>query len=150
VLPIVILISIKPRFARAILDGDKRFELRRFVPRFTAGDRALIYASSPVRRVVGAFTVGELATGSPEEVWQAIGGRGSGLSEQGFLAYMGQAARCAAIEVRAPRRFEPPLALPFRPPQSYQFLREEVPEHRELVTLVQPLLALEAAPEPPT
>ena len=136
----VILISIKPVFARALLDGSKRFELRRFVPRFEAGDRALIYASTPERRVVGGFVVGRVAAGSAEEVWTAIGGPACGLSEHGFFAYLSGARRCAAVEALRPALLPQPVPLPFRPPQSYQFLREGTPEHREVLTLARQLL----------
>lgn len=135
----VILISIKPHFARALLDGSKRFELRRFVPRFEAGDRALIYSSSPERRIVGGFTVGRVAAGSADEVWEAIGGAACGLSEHGFFAYLGDAKRCAAVEALRPALLSEPAVLPFRPPQSYQFLRPEDPQHREVLALARGL-----------
>lgn len=139
-MPRVILISIKPVFARALLDGSKRYELRRFVPRFEAGDRALIYASTPERRVVGGFVVGRVAAGSAEEVWEAIGAEACGLSEHGFFAYLSGAKRCAAVEALRPALLTDPAPLPFRPPQSYQFLRPEVPEHREVLALARGLL----------
>lgn len=135
-----VLMSIKPRFARAILAGTKPYELRRFVPRFAAGDRVLVYASSPERQVVGAFEVGRVESGTPRQVWAAIGEERSGLPASGFFAYLSGATRCAAIEVLRPRPCAP-FALPLRPPQSYQFLHPGRPEHRQLLELAQDRLA---------
>jgi predicted transcriptional regulator len=132
-----ILISIKPWFARAILGGRKRFELRRFVPRFARGDLLLIYASSPEQRVLGSCLVGRVASGSPAQVWKAIDKEASGIEPGGFFAYLGDCTRCAAIEVLDPRALDPPLPLPFRAPQSYLFLRADDPDHRDLLERVQ-------------
>jgi predicted transcriptional regulator len=134
--PAAILISIQPQFALPILDGTKRFELRRQVPRLRVGDRALIYASAPLGHVVGEFSVADVLAGSPEEVWAAIGGASSGLPEGGFFAYLRGAKRCAAIAIGAVRRYDPPLPLPFRAPQSYLFLRADDPAHAELLQMV--------------
>jgi len=131
-----VLIAIKPHFASAILQGSKRFELRRFVPRFSPADRLLIYASSPTRRVVGSCSVVQVAAGTPQEVWKAIGEGASGIDRGGFFAYLGSSPRCAAIELARPVTFDPPLSLPFRPPQSYCFVRHESPEHLELLQQV--------------
>jgi predicted transcriptional regulator len=128
-----ILISIKPWFARPILEGRKRFELRRFVPRFAEGDLLLIYASSPEQRVIGSCLVGDMSSGSPAQVWEAIGGPSSGIEAGGFFAYLGGCKRCAAIEVLEPRALDPPHPLPFRAPQSYLFLRADDPDHRDLL-----------------
>lgn len=135
-----ILISIKPWFARAILQGRKRYELRRFVPRFAQGDLLLIYASSPEQRVLGSCLVGRVASGSPAEVWEAIGEQSSGIEAGGFFAYLGDCTRCAAIGVIDPRALDPPLPLPFRAPQSYLFLRADDPGHRDLLERAQEAL----------
>lgn len=131
-----VLISLKPRYARAILEGLKRIELRRFRVRFGPGDRILIYASSPVRRVIGAFTVGRVEIGAPAEVWERIGKEASGLSPSGFFSYLSDASRCSAIEVVKPVAIDPPLELSFSPPQSYFFLHPDRAGHRELLRLL--------------
>ena len=44
----MVVLSLRPRFAEAILAGVKTVELRRTVPKIVIPTRALLYASSPV------------------------------------------------------------------------------------------------------
>src|SRR5690606_10028124 len=62
------LMSIRPPYAAAILDGTKLVEFRK---RRLASDidTVVIYMTSPVMAVVGHFTVTEQVTGSPSELW---------------------------------------------------------------------------------
>src|SRR6266851_9958504 len=53
-----LLISIKPEYASAILEGRKTVELRRKFPEDVAfGSRLYIYSSSPIQAVVGIASV---------------------------------------------------------------------------------------------
>ena len=62
------LLSIKPKYRRAIL-GGKKFELRRLVgPRVERGDPIVPYFSSPVKAVMGAFVAGEVYVGTRREL----------------------------------------------------------------------------------
>ena len=53
----MIVLSLKPRFAQAILAGVKTVELRRTVPKIVIPTRALLYASSPVRALLGTCVI---------------------------------------------------------------------------------------------
>ncbi|MFH1129964.1 MAG: hypothetical protein V1754_01430 [Pseudomonadota bacterium] len=131
-----ILISIRPNFAQAILRGQKLFELRRTIPQFRPGDLALVYASSPIQKVVGHFTVERILSGTPKEVWDNIGQEIAGIPKHGFFAYLAGSSQCAAIQINNPRSFDRPLPLPFRAPQSYLFLRPENSSHQKLLDAV--------------
>ena len=139
-----ILMSIQPRFAKLILDGEKPYELRRMRPRFKEGDRVIIYASREIGRIIGFFQVGVVLSGNVEQVWQAILARRRHrddtppLSESGFFAYLSGARVASAIEIRNPRRLESPLALNSRAPQSHQCLSQDNPVHRELLDQLPP------------
>ena len=63
------LMSIHPRYADAILDGTKVVEFRK---RALAGDisTVLVYATAPVRRLVGTFQLSATLTASPRDLWQ--------------------------------------------------------------------------------
>jgi predicted transcriptional regulator len=63
------LISIKPRYAEAILAGRKTVELRRRVPSLVAGTRLYIYSTLPVGAVVGVVTLADVVRGTPEAIW---------------------------------------------------------------------------------
>jgi hypothetical protein len=65
----VVLISIKPEFAEEILGGQRRVEFRKTRPSFGPGTRAVIYASSPKKCVVGVFEVARVVQGTPKSLW---------------------------------------------------------------------------------
>src|SRR5262245_39004709 len=69
-MPTTVLLSVKPRFAEAILDGEKKFEFRRAVFRDPGVERVVLYASSPVQRVIGEFEVESIVAMDPESLWQ--------------------------------------------------------------------------------
>lgn len=64
------LISIRPTHAEAILAGEKTVELRRRIPTIDLGTRLWIYATQPVRAVVGSAVVDEVIEGSPAQIWE--------------------------------------------------------------------------------
>lgn len=65
------LISIRPNYAEAILSGDKTVEIRRRIPAIDVGTRLWIYATHPVRAVVGSAVVVEVIEGSPDQLWES-------------------------------------------------------------------------------
>ncbi|MBA7607985.1 hypothetical protein ES703_15157 [subsurface metagenome] len=65
-----ILLSIRPKFARQIVKGEKRVELRRRFSEKWRGARAVIYSTYPERSLVGEATVEEIITGAPDEIWE--------------------------------------------------------------------------------
>ena len=51
----VTLLSVRPRFAEALLNGTKTAEIRRRRANIPDGSLCLLYASAPVRALVGAI-----------------------------------------------------------------------------------------------
>lgn len=125
----VLLISIRPRFAELILAGTKTVELRRVRPAVEEGDRVLLYASSPLRELIGSCTVAAVDVGSADEVWTRHGPR-TGVTRAEFDNYFDGAARAVGISLREPRRVRRPRTLTdlrerlpgFSPPQSFGYL----------------------------
>jgi len=50
-----VLLSIKPKYANQILNGNKRYEFRKSVFNHRDLEMVYIYSSSPIKRIVGAF-----------------------------------------------------------------------------------------------
>lgn len=120
-----LLMSIKPAYSSRILDGTKKFELRRTAVRVSPGDRVVIYASSPVQAVVGTFTVKTVIRKRPSQLWRAHRAQ-FGVTSKDYFEYFKGKATAHAIEVSDVRTFPPvPLGVlrrrvrGFRPPQSY-------------------------------
>lgn len=125
------LLSVRPRFAEALLDGSKTVEIRRRRAHIASGALCLVYASSPVRALVGAIRVRETDTDTPDALWRRWGTQ-TGLDRDEYDAYLRDSMQACAIVVAAAARFDGPVALPelrrrqreFVTPQSYRFLRK--------------------------
>ena len=69
----MLVLSLKPRFAEAILSGNKTIELRRVEPRIAVPTRALIYASTPTRSLIGQCVVHKVLRLPLATLWQRFG-----------------------------------------------------------------------------
>lgn len=122
--PIGALLSIKPIYANAILDGRKKVEFRKR-PFKRAVTHVIIYATAPMQRVVGWFRTKRYEQMSPAALWKRFSAIG-GISRDDFEAYYGSSESGVAIHVEKPRRFRSPLPLSkvcsTTPPQSYAYL----------------------------
>jgi predicted transcriptional regulator len=122
----VILLSVKPQFACAIMDGTKRVEFRRV--RFLRKARAVVvYATAPVGRVLGWFEPAFIEDGSPDAMWKKHAQVG-GITLGEYRKYYQGAKRAVVLGVGKVHRFGSGLELgdlgpaELRPPQSFRYL----------------------------
>lgn len=62
-------ISVKPEFATKLLSKEKSIELRKVKPNVKEGDYVVIYASSPVKCVVGFGKIKKIIIATPDDMW---------------------------------------------------------------------------------
>jgi predicted transcriptional regulator len=105
----VLLLSIRPRFVELILDGRKTVELRR-APIVRDISHVVMYATRPVKKVVGWFEVADVERASPQLLWRRHGTT-SGLSRREFFAYFEGADQGTAIQIGRVVAFDVPLGL---------------------------------------
>lgn len=126
-----IFLAIKPRYARDILSGAKTVELRRTRPRdLREGSLVVLYASSPVRAVLGTAEVERIVTTAPIELWPLVASQ-SRINRAEFDHYFVGADEATGIFVRAPAPTPSPYRLDeirqdwpgFHPPQAFRYLR---------------------------
>lgn len=125
----MVVLSLKPRFAEAILAGVKTVELRRTEPKIVVPTRALLYAASPVRALLGTCIITSVQPLDLVTLWRKHGS-GSGLLEHEFQKYFEGIDAGTALTLIRPRTFirQVPLqdlqAKPkgFRPPQSFAYV----------------------------
>jgi predicted transcriptional regulator len=121
----VALLSIHPRYADAILEGTKQVEFRRSsYP--SAARFIVIYATAPVRRVIGWFEINGFSTGSPGDLWRRYG-ETSHVTGEAFLRYFQACEVGTAIQVGRAVRLPDPVSLDdvapgLKAPQSYRYL----------------------------
>jgi len=120
------LMSIRPRFASAILDGSKRVEFRKR-PLAPDVDMVVIYTTAPVKAVTGEFRVVEQVSGTPEEIWRQFSDVG-GIDPDAFFDYYEGHSQAVSILIGSVVAYDAPKALDAvdpgaRPPQSFKYLR---------------------------
>ena len=143
----VYLMSIRPQYAKAILAGRKRFELRRLdgLPRIGEGSVIVIYASGKLKSILGEFRARRVYEAAPEKVWAMVQGPGTGVGRDAW-DYIKGARRAMAIEVGERLVYQRPVTLEevrriipgWMPPYSYKRLADGDPIY-ELV--IKPLRA---------
>lgn len=121
----VILFSIKPMYAAAILSGDKSVEFRRKVPARDIS-MAVIYATSPVSAVVGYCRVAGIVKASPSSIWKRFGEVG-GIRRASYRSYFEGSEVAVAIELTQPKELPVSVKLrkirrDLRAPRSYNYL----------------------------
>jgi len=121
-----VLLSVKPRFAEAILTGKKTFEFRRALFRRPGVRKVVLYASSPVCRVVGEFHLDDIITLDLDRLW-VVTRHGGGIDRSYFDRYFAGRTTGHALKVRRPRRYRRSLCLHAdfgvaRAPQSFMYL----------------------------
>jgi predicted transcriptional regulator len=125
-MPTRVLLSLKPKFAEAILSGTKTFEFRRAIFRRKDIRTIVLYASSPMQKVVGEFTLEEIVTLPLESLWQTTE-KGGAIDRTYFNQYFRGRDTGHALRVKSTRRYRSPLNLKRDfgvkyPPQSFRYL----------------------------
>jgi predicted transcriptional regulator len=105
-----VIIPISPHFAEKIFEGSKKFEFRKILFNVEKVHKVLLYASSPVQRVVGEFTVGDVLSYPLPILWDKTKAF-SGVSEDFFLAYFDNRTIGHALLIKSPIKYENPLSL---------------------------------------
>lgn len=95
-----VLLSIKPEFAFKIFDGTKKFEFRKSIFKRKDISNVIVYASSPVKQVIGEFEIEDIIYDDTETVW-SITKRASRISKQFYDEYFANSDKAFAIQVGA-------------------------------------------------
>jgi len=124
------LLSIYPRYATKILSGEKRLEFRKTWP--SSGISSLvIYATSPVQRIVGIAQIRQVHRASPARLWELAKEKGGGVTRAALRTYFKGKSEGYAIEID----YVEPLSVPIDPdllfpsfiaPQSFNYLTGSV------------------------
>jgi predicted transcriptional regulator len=128
-----LLISIQPRFAKAILEGTKTIELRRTMPTLPPQARALIYASSPTKAVVGWATIDGVLRATPQELWRTQKDS-TGVTEAEFDEYFAGRDDAFGYQLANVERAASPISLAklrehaLEPPQSWRYVPARLAE----------------------
>ena len=99
-----IVLSLKPRFAEAILAGNKTVELRRVKPKMVVPTRAFLYATTPVRALLGMCVITSVRSADLAVLWREHGSRTELLYHE-FQQYFNDVDVGTALTLTQPRPF---------------------------------------------
>src|ERR1043165_1347062 len=120
-----VLLSIKPEFVTKIFEGSKRFEFRKSLFKHPDVKTVIVYASSPVQKVVGEFEIEMIHEDEPSKLWRKTK-QHSGISSDFYFSYFENRDIAYAIEIKSTKRYRQPYDLQKRhakkPPQSFLYL----------------------------
>lgn len=122
-----VLLSIKPEFANLIFEGIKKFEFRKAIFKNEKIKTVVVYASSPMQRVIGEFEIEAILKADLSTLWAATREH-AGIEEDFFYEYFGDKEHGFAIKIKKARKYRTPLRLRenynVHPPQSFLYLNE--------------------------
>lgn len=64
-----VILSIKPQFCKLMFKGVKRYEYRKRIFKRNDIDKVYVYASAPICKVIGYFTIGGIINDTVSNVW---------------------------------------------------------------------------------
>lgn len=124
-------IAVKPEYANKLISGKKDIELRKMKPHVQSGDYVIIYASAPVKAVVGFGKVKSIIDCSPNSLWERYSNR-LGINKQSYFSYYDGYHKAIGIEFDmiksvTPIRLEDLRKVDpnFQPPQIYRYVTNE-------------------------
>lgn len=123
-----VLLSIKPEYATKIFNGEKGYEFRRSIFKDEDVDVVVVYATMPVGKIIGEFTIDKIICDSPDAIWDITENR-SGISKEFFESYYTNRNVAYAIQVGEVTPYNPPVdpyasGNNFKPPQSFFYIRD--------------------------
>lgn len=130
-----IIISIKPEYALKIIEGEKTIELRRKFPtKDIKGGIAIIYASSPVQKIIGYAVIEDVKKLSISLIWSEYNKQAC-VTKQFFNAYFKGLEEGFAIKLSQPIRLVEPIDIKqlkgkhsLSAPQSYRYVPAKILE----------------------
>lgn len=119
-----ILLSIHPRYINSIFSGEKKYEYRKTQFRQKVSS-VVVYATTPVKKIVGEFTCEEILKDSPQNIWEQTK-KFSGISQIDFVDYFEHSLFAYAIKIVQPVLYQKVKKLSdlnvLKAPQSFLYL----------------------------
>lgn len=140
----LLLISIKPQYAKKIFKGEKTIELRKSTPlRAGINSYMLIYVTSPVKELWGICKIAGIIKDKPEIIWEKFGEK-TGITKEEFDNYYEETNNAYGIELMEVKSLLghtinleklKKIIHGFNPPQTYRYIDNDLINHNDLKEL---------------
>lgn len=126
-----VLLSVRPRYAHALLAGTKTAEVRRRFPHQPRGTILYLYSSTPERAVLGTVQLEAIDRPNANRVWHLYRDQ-IGIEEAALSDYLADLDSAAILRVNNVRRWRHSvplrdlrLRLGIEPSQSFRYLTDD-------------------------
>lgn len=125
-----VLLSIKPKYVEQIENGSKLYEFRRVIFKQDI-DEIYVYATAPIKQIVGKICIDEIIEDTPKNLWYSFK-HSAGIDKKDFFEYFNGKEKGYAIKIKDFISFDEPID-PYQknpnfvPPQSYAYLDNILP-----------------------
>lgn len=126
-----VLLSIKPKYIEQIENGSKLYEFRKVIFKQDT-EEIYIYATAPIKQIVGKFCIDEIIEDTPQNLWHSFR-RNAGINKNDFFEYFSGKDKGYAIKIKSFISFKKPID-PYQenpnfvPPQSYAYINNVLPQ----------------------
>jgi predicted transcriptional regulator len=121
-----VLLSIKPEYAMKIFNGEKKYEFRRSIFKDPDITSVVVYASSPLKMVLGEFEIEKILFDNINSLWNETKDHG-GISEDKYFKYFENKEKGYAIQIKNFIEYNDPYDIEekfnIKPPQSYAYIK---------------------------
>jgi len=100
-----VLLSIKPEFAEKIFAGTKKFEFRKIIFKHRNINKIIVYASSPIKKVIGEFIIDDIIIEDIDTLWNTTY-EYSGITKEVYQKYFKNREKAYAIKIGKTIRYE--------------------------------------------
>ncbi len=141
----LLIISVKPEYARKILKGEKTIELRKCAPKKVGKDGyILIYVTAPVKELWGVYKIENIIKENPNTLWKNFG-KQTGITKQEYNDYYKENKNAFGIQLQEVKNlFKHSIKLDslknlipgFMPPQTYSYIDKNIINYSSLKELL--------------
>ena len=120
-----VILSIRPNFCKMILSGQKVYEYRKRIFTRMDVDKVYVYATKPICKIVGFFTIDEVIADKKNDIWEKTHKDG-GISKEFFDAYFKNSDTAYAIKIGQVVKLDNPtdpksVIKDFHAPQNFMY-----------------------------
>ena len=116
------MMSIKEVYGLNLLNGKSMWEYRRRKSKINTGDKIILYATAPNKKLIGEFIVGKVLIGTPNSIWNKTK-RDICYKKNEVVPYLESGNYPIAFQVSNPKKYLPEISVKnipgFKPPMSY-------------------------------
>lgn len=127
-----VLLPIRPVFAYQILNGKKKYEYRKNRFKRHNVDCIVIYATSPIKKVIGEVKLLKVLEDTPHNIWESTNDCG-GIDKKDYDMYFQNKDTAIAYGLGTVKKYEKELSeldINYYP-QSYVYLEEDTKKKQQ-------------------